>query len=428
MEARTTAPLPCVALVMAAMMVFPCIQPSAHAQSTDSRVIAVIDVSADTRDHHGIAHDVNLALRRKSAWIVKDLNTVLNEGEEAEDQSNIKNAENMANAGQAALDDGDVREAARQLEASVSAMAQSFAYLPEFKRYRRALLMLGSAHLRAGDRDAAKEAFWRAANQGASADEVPLDDVSTALLQEVLGEHELAALGAVEVSTDPPHAEIYVNGRFKGISPTTVAGLSVGEHIVTLFKHGWVRTTSKMRVTSDAIEATSFRLEPARKRLILTQMQTALQSEVDTALGESGLGGDGVRDVAGLLFSETALVIRSSGPGDLKKVELFLFDSRTRRLINHVESTIDWTYRNRKAVRALVDRVLDFDLVEALGGDVTQVSRDGDDESVLNAWWLWTIVGVVVAGGVAAGVYFGTVSEPESPFAKDGAGAVVISF
>ncbi|UJR85219.1 tetratricopeptide repeat protein [Sandaracinus amylolyticus] len=55
--------------------------------------------------------------------------------------------------------------------------------------------------------------------------------------------------------------------------------------------------------------------------------------------------------------------------------------------------------------------------------------RDEGGEDVLTAWWLWTIIGVVVAGGVAGAVVAATVAQEDvyPPYTTGDGGAIAIT-
>ena len=51
----------------------------------------------------------------------------------------------------------------------------------------------------------------------------------------------------------------------------------------------------------------------------------------------------------------------------------------------------------------------------------------GPPEPLIEQWWFWTIIGVVVAGGIAAGIA-GGVAAQGPPLGNDPGGQVVFTF
>jgi len=56
--------------------------------------------------------------------------------------------------------------------------------------------------------------------------------------------------GSLAVITDPPGAEIFVDGDFKGVSPVTIPGLSAGTHMVLLTLKEYANTTTNISITA----------------------------------------------------------------------------------------------------------------------------------------------------------------------------------
>lgn len=91
--------------------------------------------------------------------------------------------------------------------------------------------------------------------------EGPMSPPSTAALRE--DDHETrAATGSVEIVSDPPGAEIYVDGNFIGQTPATVS-LGAGLHHVELKVSGKNRWTRDVEVLKDSRLTLHSVLEPA---------------------------------------------------------------------------------------------------------------------------------------------------------------------
>jgi PKD repeat protein len=56
--------------------------------------------------------------------------------------------------------------------------------------------------------------------------------------------------GSLAVITDPPGAEIFVDGDFKGVSPVTIPGLSAGTHTILLTLKEYANTTTNISITT----------------------------------------------------------------------------------------------------------------------------------------------------------------------------------
>jgi len=71
--------------------------------------------------------------------------------------------------------------------------------------------------------------------------------------------------GSLAVNTDPPGAEIFIDGDFKGVSPVTIPGLSPGIHVVlsTLKEHA--NSTTNVSITGGQTQKYSAQLQKVYK-------------------------------------------------------------------------------------------------------------------------------------------------------------------
>jgi hypothetical protein len=71
--------------------------------------------------------------------------------------------------------------------------------------------------------------------------------------------------GSLAVITDPPGAEIFIDGDFKGLSPLTVPGISPGIHAVLLTLKEYANTTTNISITGGQIQKYSAQLQKVFK-------------------------------------------------------------------------------------------------------------------------------------------------------------------
>ena len=384
-------------------------------EGATTRTLAVVDISEDQKANVEIFRDVIRAVKKHDGYELKDTHVALNAGAEVEAQNNIRTAQAFATAGIAALAAGDSEDAYDQLDSAASMMQKDFAVLRDPREYREVLMHLGVAMLRDGDIDAAQATFQRAIVFRAKADALTLTDSERAVFDTAQAAVSALPLGAVVIETTPEHAEVYVDGRYRGISPATVAGLPVGEHLVSVYKAGHARHTAKIRASAEDLNVLNVDMNAARRQLQYKQLIDRLQSEVKALDDDNRQGGDGVKSIGALFYSELAIVSHATGERAEKVVDLTLFHVPTKRLLNRLTAPVDWSVRNKKAIAKLVGQLLNIDFVAAMGGATAPADVVADEGSVLTEWWLWTIVGAVVAGGVTAGVVLGMPEDAPPP-------------
>jgi hypothetical protein len=59
--------------------------------------------------------------------------------------------------------------------------------------------------------------------------------------------------GSLSVTTSPPGAQVYVDGGMKGITPTTIPGLSSGAHSIVLKMEGYQDITTSITITTGQV-------------------------------------------------------------------------------------------------------------------------------------------------------------------------------
>jgi hypothetical protein len=403
--------------------------PTARAEDATARQVAVFHITEETTEHAAIVREVNRALAKAKGYAVKDLVAVLNSGGEASFRNNIITAQAFVKAGDAAAADGDLATALEQYESAAGLLMTSLAQLENPDELANLYYTWGETAAKSGDKKAAADVFARIALFGMKQADRKLSEAGARLLADAEAAVAKLPLAGIEVSTRPDSAEVYVDGRYRGISPTTVAGLREGEHIVTLAKPGYERKTVLVKASAKVAARAQADLPPARRKLLLDQLVPELTAEVQEA-PKTRLGGEGVKKVGALLFADVVVVVRIAGEVAAKTIDLFIFDTATQKLLNHVPTTVDWSFRNKDEIERAIAKLLDFDYAVALGGSTAGPVTTTDDETpVYEQWWLWTIVGAVVVGGVVVGVYFGTKpGEAPPPYGKDGTGAVVLTF
>ncbi len=390
------------------------------------RAVALIDISPDAKSNKEIVHEIYVGLKRHPAYSPKNIHAVLNAGGEVDAQNAVKTGQAFAKAGFTALRRGEHEDAAEQFESASGLFEKNFAHLDDPREYRGALLLLGSSLLKDGDKEQADRAFERAAIVRADLGDADLSDDAAEVFEAAKTRVRSRPLGGMQITSVPPNAEVYVDGRYKGVTPVTVAGLRKGKHFASVQKSGYVRRTMEITITGEELGEETVELQAARKKLLFDQLVGQLKADVPKLKKQRELGGEGVKKVANLLYSEVAVVVNVGGSGDQKEVELYIFDTATKFLLKRITKTLDWSFRNKKAARALVGKLTKFDYANALGGNTDKVEvQSGGIET---EWWFWTVIGVVVIGGVAVGTYFALTAEEPPPFAKDGSGSVVVTF
>lgn len=129
----------------------------------------------------------------------------------------------------------------------------------------------------------------------------------------------LAALGAIEVKSQPDSATIYLDGERKGETPLTISDIAPGEHLLALEKEGFLRYEMQVTIKPSQTFAVQIPLEeiPAPVQGKMPGISRVLYIGAGGALGLGALAGG-----FGLSFSLSARKQQQEGvqPGEEEKI------------------------------------------------------------------------------------------------------------
>ncbi len=206
------------------------------------------------------------------------------------------------------------------------------------------------------------------------------------------------ARGSMLVTTEPPGAEVFIDGRSYGPSPVTALGLLAGEHYVTVKAVGYEKHIARASVNESFEETHHYELVPSERSLLLERDLPRVRGE----LGRQRAG----RFISGLssyLFTNQVIlgVVRPA-PGDQIDLQLFLYDLRTRFLLSQKRATLPADAAGMVLAQELVQELYEgVDLSGAVEAPEQDLVVDGPSP-FWQQWWFWTAVGVVVVSGVVA--------------------------
>ncbi|MFT7622044.1 MAG: hypothetical protein ACI9WU_001209, partial [Myxococcota bacterium] len=252
------------------------------------------------------------------------------------------------------------------------------------------------------------------------------------------------ATGTIEVRSTPDSAEVYLDGTFKGYTPTTLSNTSAGSHLVEVSKDGYLRWSTAAVV-------------PEGGRVPTEAVLTAspVQSELKTALAKLARSmkpkrfGAVANSLAGVVNAKEIFAVTAAvGTGGFE-LQGFYMDLAGN--VQPIKATIAQDAQFYANIRSLLSATLQaafsadgrheslgsppketVDSVmkesQAMGGDVVidpnsplfKVEEKDKGDSITSKWWFWTIVGVgtLAIAGTVIGVVIATSDD-------DGAGGAV---
>jgi len=163
----------------------------------------------------------------------------------------------MAGGGYQVIPREEIRERLRAQQVESYKLCYDEKCQIELGRELAAQMSLASQIMKIGDRcqvtavlyDLKRSASTQASSSEASCDEISLLKAIKELSRKLRRAPEEEGAGILLVKTDPPGAEVKVNGDEVGTSPVTVKNLPAGRHVVEARKGGVAaKQTSRVRV------------------------------------------------------------------------------------------------------------------------------------------------------------------------------------
>ena len=407
----------------------------AKAASGDVRKVAVFVLPATDADVPSAAV-LNSIVREKTGQI-GDVELVPTT--EARGGDVLASAEKLTDTGMAALSAGDHAAAGQTLEQAYALLLKALGAVPR-RLQARIHKGMGLARFFAGDKAAARDHIRRSLllfeKQSAAEYDYSLDAKN--LYREVRQSLQDQATSTLEVRSDPPGAEVYVDHYLKGytVSGTDLVlqNLLAGPHFVRLELDGHVVWADYVETEPAGTETVSVDLEPAadlaRFRLLRDNVKAALLADRGEDPNLPALRDHLKADaILALVTESTAEGFHLKGffiatDGAVIPVEESVVQDATlyQSLQDFTAMTIGGEYEPQE--------MLALDSPSGASGEVALVPMGGAEDLVINPdspifsgvrkeqptpvykkWWFWTIVGVAVAG-VGTGIGFLSTGAP----------------
>jgi hypothetical protein len=133
-----------------------------------------------------------------------------------------------------------------------------------------------------------------------------------------------AKSGSVEIYSTPPHAAVFLDGEYRGVTPLTVDALTSGTHYVRIEKDGYVTFGGPLDVAPTQRITSQTRLRDIRRGAELRDLLARTVPEVEA----DAMGGN-LRELARLLVADTLVVLAVSQSGKDASVTGSVYDAPT---------------------------------------------------------------------------------------------------
>ncbi len=339
-------------------------------------------------------------LKRNKRLEMKDLDTRLAEFAQEVPSDQIEQGRQAFKDGMKAMNDFDLPKAVKKLSEAVDVLAK---VMPHIKKQElaEAMVALAAAHLQLGDRKSARTQLsklfvWRPDFQ---LDTNKFPPMMINPVEEARKEAEKAKRGSLEIKTDPVPGQAYVDGKYVGVTPTFADGLIVGEHFVTIKREGYRKAVSPATVNPKNQQTVTISLERSRKYLLVEQALAVIDKTVGAEIIDKAAD-----DLKEVLFVDHAVFLRVKQGKEGLEMDISLYDLRTRKRLSRIQKPVP--AGGPKALAGLSTAVyLNVNYDAEL-----EAPKDAPPPKAIvrrafyKTWWFWSVVGLVVVGGVLGGV------------------------
>jgi hypothetical protein len=151
----------------------------------------------------------------------------------------------------------------------------------------------------------------------------------------------------VEITTDPPGARVYLNGRRVGRGPVKLEGVSRGFHYLTARMPGYKTTTMGLEVDPPKLARVSVQLKRFKRDPAPDMAKSFLE------MGK-GRPGPGLTGLASRLTIDMLVIGKAEPDQDLGRITLYLYDFRLKELLKGpVTASVSLDFPKAKVLEAV---------------------------------------------------------------------------
>ena len=197
--------------------------------------------------------------------------------------------------------------------------------------------------------------------------------------------------GSIEVSTQPPGARAYVDGRFVGVTPVVAWGLTAGQHIVSFKKSGYLKAAMLAAVDRREQRSYEFPLRANPKFLLVQQALTRARPTLGRPRASAAM-----QDLRSFLFIDQAVfaLARPAGDGNYR-LTAYLYDLRSKMRLQRVTLTLKKLSGATRAAKLLYAGVRYDGRLSAPPDKPPPPPKK--TPGLLTRWWFWTAIAASAA-------------------------------
>ncbi len=236
-------------------------RPAKSATDYNITQVFVVGMSSDLEHAAGTVTNVIRKVMRNTPGItVLDLNKRLTANAPPEVKARKEKARKALAKAKEALKNMDYAASLKYAKLARKAFEKMGGYLEPLDRYKESILLIGVAHGMMGDIKSAQRAFLDLLllDPHLNLPKGGFEAFVVDLFKKVKNNLQSQAVGSLSIKSDPPGANLYLDGKLKDVTPLTLDGVIAGPHLVVIKQPGyqnWGKVVNVAAGTQDIIEA-----------------------------------------------------------------------------------------------------------------------------------------------------------------------------
>ena len=343
----------------------------------------------------------------------------------ASSSSWLKSAKKDFEEGKALYNDLGIEEAVEKFKSALKTIENNIDKVSDMSFMSEVLFYLGASYQLIEDEDMTEFYFsiYISINPDSRPGDSAFSDEVMAAFDDVKSNRKDAGKGSVRVQCNEDGALVFIDGKIVGMTPVILRGISDGKHYYRIHKNGFRDEGGSVAVREEKTVSIDANLKKNTSASGVAELESAMKSEFGS-VAMIRKATDIAQDNG---LSNVFIVKASLGADEKLKYQGYMINA-DKKEYKKSEAVFGLPEKGdagsssalKEFNKALVDDPYEYkaisDLImeeaEMLGLSEKAPAEEeskGDKEKkpIYKEWWLWTVVGVVVAGGVAAGVVCG---------------------
>lgn len=338
----------------------------------------------------------------------------------------MKNAKRDFEEGKNLYNDLGIEEAIEKFNSALKSIEDNIDKAADMNLLSDVLFYLGASYKLLDDDDQTE--FYFSIYISLNPDKTPSDpafsDEVISAFEEIKGDRKSAGEGSVRIQCNEDGALVFLDGKIAGMTPVILRGISSGKHYYRVHKNGFRDAGGSVGVREEKTATVDVRLSKNPSASAVTELESAMRTE---------FGGVGMirkaTDIAEDNGLDNVFVVKASLGADEKlKYQGYMIDcnkkefkkteavfnvpekgeaSKSASLQQFNKALVDDPYEYKSISDLVMEEAEMLGLAEKAPAEKAEKEDDKEKKPIYKEWWLWTVVGVVVVGGVTAGVVCG---------------------